>query len=270
MKYSEASFLLSPYSEAAGDVLAALLAEIGFDTFVPAADGLKAYVQTSVLDADAVASLAANFPFPDVAVSYSIKAAPDENWNATWEQQHTFEPIDLPGGKRLTVVPRQAFGSGEHATTRMMVKLLCGLDLQGTTVIDAGCGTGILGFAALLLGADHLVAYDIDEWSVANALDNLRLNEIDPACAEIREGDSSVLTAADMADVLLANINRNILLADMPTFAAHTRIGGHVLLSGFYEDDVALLRASAEALGLDFVGSEADGEWRALHFLKSR
>ena len=266
MKYSEASFLLSPYSEAAGDVLAALLAEIGFDTFVPTADGLKAYVQTSVLDADAVASLAAAFPLPDVAVSYSITAAPDENWNATWEQQHTFEPIDLPGGKRLTVVPRQAFGSGEHATTRMMVKLLCSLDLQGTAVIDAGCGTGILGFAAMLLGADHLLAYDIDEWSVANALDNLRLNDIDSASVEIREGDSTVLSAADEADVLLANINRNILLADLPHFADVLSSSGQLLLSGFYQEDAPLLVAEAERNGLQLLHKAGENGWACLVF----
>ncbi len=269
MKYSEASFHLSPYSEAAGDVLAALLADVGFDTFVATADGLKAYVQTGVLDEAALALLAENFPIPDTTISYSIVAAPDENWNATWEHDHRFEPIDLPSGKRLTVVPRQAFGSGEHATTRMMIKLLCSLDLTSATIIDAGCGTGILGFAAMLMGASYLVAYDVDQWSVDNARDNLLLNDIVPDRVEIREGDSSVLTATDSADVLLANINRNILLADMTTFADHTRQGGHVLLSGFYEADIPLLCEKAVGLGLVFVGSEADGDWRALHFQKT-
>ena len=268
MKYCEASFHLSPYSEAAGDVLAALLADIGFDTFLATPDGLKAYVQTELLDETAVASLAENFPVPDTGISYTIAAAPDENWNTAWEQDHRFEPIDLPGGRRLTVVPRQAFGSGEHATTRMMIKLLCSLDLNSATVIDAGCGTGILGFAAMLMGASHLVAYDIDEWSVANARDNLLLNDIASACVEIRLGDSSVLTPADTCDVLVANINRNILLADLPTFVAHVRSGGHVLLSGFYEADIHLLYEKANGQGLVLAGSEADGDWRALLFQK--
>lgn len=267
MKYSVATFVLNPYSEAAGDVLAASLANIGFDTFVPTQEGVVAYVQTSLLDEDAIAVLVNDFPLPDLAITYSLADAPDENWNATWEQEHTFVPVELPGGKQVVVVPRQAFGSGEHATTRMMIQLLSSLDLQGATIIDAGCGTGILGFAAMLLGAKELVAYDIDEWSVSNARDNLCLNEINPDNVDLRLGDVNVLTEADKADVLLANINRNILLADLPSFVAHTRPGGRILLSGFYDADVPLLIEKASEHGLALAAQLSDGEWRALSLI---
>lgn len=266
MKYSVATFVLKPNSEAAGDVLAALLADIGFDSFEPTADGLQAYVQTNLLDAEALAAVVADFPLPGISIDYKLSDAPDENWNAAWEQEHSFEPIALPGGERVTVVPRQAFGSGEHATTRMMIQLLSSIDLSGLTVIDAGCGTGILGFAAMLMGASSLMAYDIDEWSVNNARDNLKLNAIEPSGVEFRLGDSNVLTAADSADILLANINRNILQADLPTFVAHLRPGGKLLLSGFYENDVPLLVDQASALGLSLSTKLSDGEWRALAF----
>ena len=270
MKYSVATFVLNPYSEAAGDVLAALLANIGFDTFVPTQEGVMAYVQTSLLDEGTISALVADFPMPDVAINYTIADAPDENWNKTWEQEHTFVPVDLPGGKQVVVVPRQAFGSGEHATTRMMIQLLSSLDLQGTTIIDAGCGTGILGFAAMLLGAKQLVAYDIDEWSVNNARDNLKLNEINPELIELRLGDVNVLTESDEADILLANINRNILLADLPAFVAHTRQGGRILLSGFYETDVPLILDKASDLGLSLTTKLSDGEWRALSLILNK
>ncbi|MBQ9285511.1 MAG: 50S ribosomal protein L11 methyltransferase [Bacteroidaceae bacterium] len=266
MKYSVATFVLEPYSEAAGDVLAALLADIGFDSFEPTADGLQAYVQTNLLDAEALAAVVADFPLLGISINYNLSDAPDENWNAAWEQEHSFEPIALPGGEQVTIVPRQAFGSGEHATTRMMIQLLSSIDLSGLTVIDAGCGTGILGFAAMLMGASSLMAYDIDEWSVKNARDNLKLNAIEPSGVEFRLGDSSVLTAADSADILLANINRNILQADLPTFVAHLRRGGKLLLSGFYENDVPLLVDQASALGLSLSTKLSDGEWRALAF----
>lgn len=267
MKYTEAKFTITPYNEAAGDVLAASLAYIGFDTFLPDDSGLTAYIQTSALDAEAIAQAVADFPLDGVSISYTLADAPDENWNQTWEQEHTFEPIQLRNGKLLTVVPRQAFGSGEHATTRMMIRLLESADLSGAAVIDAGCGTGVLGFAAMLLGASKLVAYDIDEWSVANARDNLKLNDIDAAQVDFRLGDSSVLAATDTADILLANINRNILLADLPVFAAHLRKGSRLFLSGFLPEDVALLTDAAAALGLTLAGSLEDAGWVALSFI---
>ena len=284
MKYSSASFNISPYSEAAGDVLAALLADIGFDTFVPAADGLTAYVQTSLLDEDALSAIVATFPMPDIAISYELAEAPDENWNATWEREHHFEPIHLPTGLSFSIEPRQAFGSGEHATTRMMIGLLSSLDVSGCMVIDAGCGTGVLSLAATFLGARHVLAYDIDEWSVRNALDNYRLNGLTPSPGEfsptseqliaaypvqIVQSDASCLAQCPPVDILLANINRNILLADMPAFVRCLKPGGSLLLSGFYETDVPLLTDKALELGLSLVGQKADGEWRALHFQRT-
>ena len=266
MKYTEAIFHIHPYSEAAGDVLAALLADIGFDTFMPTDEGLTAYVQTALFDEAVVDAVVSDFPVPDVVVDFTFTEAPDENWNVTWESEHTFEPINLPDGQQLTIIPRQAFGSGEHTTTQMMLRMLAQLDLNGKDIVDAGCGTGVLALAALKLGAAHAFAYDIDEWSVENARDNAKLNSIDMARLELRHGNASVLNPHCQADILLANINRNILLADMPTFVASILQGGHLLLSGFYEPDIPPLAAKAKMLGLTLAATDAEGEWRALHF----
>ena len=290
MQYLELTFHINPYNEAAADVLAALLADAGCDTFEPSDTGLTAYILQDAYDEAAIraaiASTLATFPvtvpegspIPPVtvpedspeglAITFPAAPAPDENWNATWEAEHHFEPIALPDGQLLHIIPRQAFGSGEHATTRLMLGLLSDLaPLAGATVIDAGCGTGILGIAALKLGAAHVFAYDIDEWSVRNAQDNYALNGCE---AEIVLGDASCLAAAPQADILLANINRNILLADLPAFAAHLKPDGHLLLSGFMEPDIAPLLAAATPLGLRHLAILSDGDWRALHFISEK
>ncbi|MBO4549613.1 MAG: 50S ribosomal protein L11 methyltransferase, partial [Bacteroidaceae bacterium] len=215
MKYFELSFVLNPNNEAAADVLAALLADVGCDTFVPNDSGLTAYVLQEQYDEAAVRAVVSDFPLHDTAITFTCAEAPDENWNATWEAEHHFEPIVLPNGTSFQIEPRQAFGSGEHATTRMMISLLASLDVHRRTVIDAGCGTGVLSLAAIKLGAAHVYAYDIDEWSVRNAEDNFRLNGYSPSLAssfEIVQGDASCLDVWPVVDIVLANINRNILL----------------------------------------------------------
>lgn len=280
MKYLELTFHITPYNEAAADVLTALLADVGCDTFLPSDTGLTAYILQDAYDEvairDAVSNTLATFSpaaVPEasasgLSITFTAAPAPDENWNATWEAEHHFEPITLPDGQLLQIIPRQAFGSGEHATTRLMLGLLSDLaPLADTTVIDAGCGTGILGIAALKLGAAHVFAYDIDEWSVRNAQDNYALNGCE---AEIALGDASCLAAAPQADILLANINRNILLADLPAFVSRLKPAGHLLLSGFYDADIPVLTDAATSLGLTLIDTLADDDWRALHFISEK
>lgn len=266
MKYTEIHFTISPYNEAAADVLAALLADTGCDTFEPTDTGLVAYVLQDKFDEaairEAVSTTRDTF---ESDITFAYNDAPDENWNATWEAEHHFEPIALPDGQQIQIIPRQAFGSGEHATTRMILALLNEVPLSHSTVIDAGCGTGILGIAALKLGAAHVFAYDIDEWSVRNAEENYALNGIlDSSSAEIVLGDASVLAQAPKADIVLANINRNILLADMPAFVEAMKEEAWLVLSGFYEADIQPLEQRAEALGLQRVATRTDGDWRAI------
>ena len=287
MKYFELAFEITPNNEAAADVLAALLADAGCDTFLPSDTGLTAYIlQDSYSEAairQAIDTTLAAFPpvtVPEgspegLSITFTCAPAPDENWNATWEAEHHFEPIALPDGQQLQIIPRQAFGSGEHATTRMILSLLGSEQLapvlSGATVIDAGCGTGILGIAALKLGAAHVFAYDIDEWSVRNAEENYALNGVlSPAAAKIVLGDASVLSQAPQADILMANINRNILLNDMPAFVAAMKPTATLLLSGFYEADIESLVDRAESFGLNLQTTRSDGDWRALLFRNNK
>lgn len=278
MKYTEIHFTISPYNEAAADVLTALLADTGCDTFEPTDTRLVAYILQDTFDEEAINN-AVNTTLDtfacddtsddELTIKFSYHDAPDENWNACWEAEHHFEPIALPDGQQIQIIPRQAFGSGEHATTRMILALLNELPLAHSTVIDAGCGTGILGIAALKLGAARIFAYDIDEWSIRNAEENYALNGVlDDAAIKIVLGNAAVLAQAPKADIVLANINRNILLADMPAFVETMKEDAWLVLSGFYETDIQPLTQRAETLGLQPVATRTNGDWRALLFNK--
>ena len=272
MNYLQFHFKTNPPTEAAADVLAALLADAGFESFEASDDGLTAYVQTTLLDNDALQCAINNFPLPHTTISYTSAEVPNQNWNDQWEREVGFEPILV--GRRFVVLddrhttpirirPQQAFGCGSHATTRMILEWISNTSLEGCTVIDAGCGTGILSIAAKLAGAGQVLAYDIDEWSVRNTQDNAELNGV---TLDVRLGDSSVLADMPKADLLLANINRNILLADMHAFVARLQPGASLVLSGFMADDVPLLTEAAQTEGLSLSHQASFDSWQMLVF----
>ena len=277
MKYFEAQFTVSPMSDTATDILAALLGDAGFETFETTDNGLKGYVQQNLWDAEAVDAVLSCFPMPDVSVQYTVQEAPDEDWNSAWEE--TFAPIRIDDvvcvhdmryptddsvQYDIRITPRLAFGTGSHQTTRMLLRALAEMPLQGRHVVDAGTGTGILAIMTLLRGASDVFAYDIDEWSVRNAEENAALNDVQMT---VVEGDASVLADVRGRDLVIANINRNILLADMPAFAAALRPGGALLLSGFYTDDIPYLTEKAATLGMTLNQQWSDEGWAALLFL---
>lgn len=272
MNYLQYHFKIDPATEAAADVLAALLADAGFESFEPTDDGLTAYVQTALLNTEALKQAIDFFPLPDTTISYTSAEAPNQNWNAQWEREVGFDPILV--GRRFVVLddrhttpirirPEQAFGSGSHATTRMILEWLSNVNIEGCTVIDAGCGTGILGIAAMLSGAEQVFAYDIDEWSVRNAQTNATLNGV---TLDVRHGDASVLACLPQADLILANINRNILLADMHAFVSRLKPSGTLVLSGFMAEDIPLLTEAAGAEGLILAHTANSDLWQMLVF----
>lgn len=276
MKYYEVKFSLSPYSEDAGDVLSALLADIGFETFSPSADGLTAYIQQSFFKEEELRGLVEEFIFPAVSISYHVEEAPDEDWNQTWENEgfapividdllcvHDTKHTDVPPCRYDIIInPRMAFGTGTHPTTRQILHHLCNTPLQGKRIVDAGCGTGVLGILCALRGAQHIFSYDIDSWSVENTRINAQLNQVENLTA--REGDVSVLPQEGDYDLLVANINRNILLSDMPQFARALTSDGRMLLSGFYEADAPMLIEKGKDLGFSpELQQSADG-WAML------
>jgi len=266
-------------------VLAASLADAGCDSFVAEPAGLKAYVPTALYDDSRVRAVVEGLPFADTDVSYTATAVADQDWNATWEAEG-FEPIvigdrivihdedatDYPPARiDIAIHPRQAFGTGTHATTRLMLRQLLDANLDGATVIDAGCGTGILGILCAMRGASAVMAYDIDEWSVSNAQHNYDINHRRHPdsfwpVVDIEHGDASCLATAPQADIILANINRNILLADMPAFARRLKPGGKLMVSGFLAEDITMLTEAAAAQGLRLMRQASDGEWQLLLF----
>lgn len=283
MKYYEVDFSIHTDNETvmqdARDLLAALAGEAGFETFEDTDKGIKGYVQTCLFDSEALSQALDDFPFEGVRVTYDIREAEDKDWNEQWENEG-FEPIvigdkcvihdgrhlpDCPNSSlSIEIDARMAFGTGTHETTRMMVSALLDTDLRGKDVLDCGCGTGILGIAALKGGAGSATGYDIDEWSVDNSRHNAVINRVDDRY-EALHGDASLLGRMSRRfDVVMANINRNILLNDMPEFRKVMKKKCTLLLSGFYEDDIGLLREKAAGLGLSITGRYADNGWACL------
>ena len=289
MEYLKVVFTLNVANEdmeAAKDLLADLAAAAGFEAFEETDDKLVGYVQPQLLDKAALDEAIADFPITSARIAYEMVEAENRNWNEEWEA-NGFEPIciegrciifdarhysaaDLPAGFHLQVAiePRQAFGTGTHETTQMVVAQLLGMPLQGKRLLDCGCGTGILAILASLRGAKHCVAVDFDEWCVRNTRDNLALNPVGEI--EVVHGDATALDhRAESFDLVIANINRNILLADLPRYVAAMRSGAHIYMSGFYTADVAPLRERAEALGLTFVDERSREDWACLKFRKA-
>jgi ribosomal protein L11 methyltransferase len=281
MKYFEVEFTINPMSADASDLLADLALEAGFETFEEAENGLKGYVQQSLFDEDALRSCIADFPIEGISIIYNVREAEDRDWNEQWEQEG-FEPIIIPplaihDGRHLPEVESEisieidaklAFGTGTHETTRMICKELISTvpELEEVRVLDCGTGTGILSIAALKLGASEAVGYDIDEWSADNARHNAVINRVDERFTSLL-GDASVIdTIEGEFDLVLANINRNILLADMPRFVSKMHSGSKLILSGFYTADSLLLIQKAADLGLTFVSQNQDQYWACLVF----
>ena len=291
MKYYEVDFTMQPCTQDAQDILSALAGEAGFETFEETATGLKGYVQQALFDEDVLQQVLEGFPFENVALSYSIQEAEDKDWNEQWEQEG-FEPISLPlppsqrkgnliihDGRHLPsdishqssdimieIDAHLAFGTGTHETTRMICSTLLEMELAGTRVLDCGCGTGILGICALKVGAASVVGYDIDEWSADNTRHNAVINHVDDRLTALC-GDANVLSGFSAEfNVVLANINRNILLNDMKRFRCVMAPHAQLVLSGFYKNDCALLESKAQSLGLSLKATRTDGDWACLLF----
>ncbi|WP_278698117.1 50S ribosomal protein L11 methyltransferase [Leyella stercorea] len=287
MKYFVANFKIECEAELmqpARELLSAAACEAGFEAFEDTDDGLLGYVQRPMYDKEALDAAIADYMPEGAAVSYAVEEVPDQNWNQGWEDEG-FEPIGVSdnlviydakhtdremfagddGVMRIFIEARNAFGTGTHQTTRMILRRLLAMDMQGKSVLDCGCGTGILGITASRLGANPVLGYDIDEWSADNAQHNAALNGVENMSVML--GDASVLdNVEDRFDIVIANINRNILIADMPAFRAHMKQGAQLILSGFYEADVPMIEAAAKEHGLSLCDVVTDEEWACALF----
>ncbi|TAE22111.1 MAG: 50S ribosomal protein L11 methyltransferase [Cytophagales bacterium] len=280
MNYTELTLTLAPdYA----DILTAELAELGFESFVETDEGLNAYITEPEFDEVAVREVIAKYA-DQTAITYQITSLEKRNWNAEWEQ--SYQPIEVAGTVRvrasfhepapgdgssrfkydLIINPKMSFGTGHHETTAMMLEHQLGIDHVGKGVLDVGSGTGILAILAAQMGAADVLAFDIEEWAVENAQENAELNH----CPQIRvfQGTIDNVDPASRFDIVLANINRNVLLAEIPTYASLMRPGAYLLVSGFYEHDAIDIERKAKEAGLSPINGMSINQWTSQVFMK--
>lgn len=277
MKYQKINFRFEENFESLQEILPAILAEIGFDSFEETTNALIAYCPDDFFNEETLRSTLLALPIAK-NVLYRVEEVPDTNWNEVWEENqkkpiiindiivHRSDcKIDTHYKYEIIINPKMAFGTGSHETTRLILKYLQTQDLKNKSVLDMGCGTAVLSILASKREAESVTAIDIDPWSQENAEENVELNK----CDNIRVllGDATLLH--DMSfDIIFANINRNILLEDMSSYVTVLNSMGKLILSGFYSQDVKLLEQKGNSLGLSISKIETDNDWALLEMVK--
>ena len=256
--YLEFNFKIQPL-QPWNEILMAELIEIGFDSFTEEYDGILGYIQKELFKEEELKEVQL-LQNPDINISYTFKEMPNINWNEEWEKN--FSPINIEDQvsiraefhenqnlpHEIIIQPKMSFGTGHHATTYLMIQQMLDMDFESKTVLDMGCGTSVLAIFAKQQGAGKTVAIDIDEWSVENSIENAARNNVE---LEISQGTADNLGSENF-DIILANINRNILISDIPTYVSILNNGGQLLLSGlcFFDVDDILEVCTVEKLTL--------------------
>lgn len=267
----------NPENEVLKDMFMELLGTIGFDSFMDVDDGFEAYCQEPAFNEIELNEILQMEQFANIRL-LKKELIPDQDWNATWEA--SYEPVvinelcrirapfhNVSGSYKydLIIEPKMSFGTAHHETTSQIIELMLQSDFTGLDVLDMGSGTGVLAILAKKLGSAMTVAIDNDEWAYRNALDNIRLNDENEIIVEL--GDANSLNNRQF-DVILANINRNILLRDMREYVKCLVDGGRIFFSGFYEEDLKLIADEAERLGLKYDNHVTKNNWTAAVFVK--
>lgn len=288
MRYIEAIFNIKGESmeatEAASYLLASLLGDAGFEAFEGEGEVIKGYVERDNLDLEALRNIISQFPIPKINISYSLGDAQYEDWNREWEKEG-FEPIII--GNKCVVhdgrhIPRNipskeiiyirieaqmAFGTANHPTTRLMLAEMGETDMKGKRVLDCGTGTGILSIAAIKWGASEAIAYDIDEWSVRNAGHNATINQVERNIKIYKADCPGIMSKVEGCfDIILANINRNILLGDLEETTRRMDRNAKIILSGFYDNDAQAIINKASCLGLKLTSRTSEEGWSCCRF----
>lgn len=277
--YYKVKFTLAPCIAYECDILAALLADVGFESFEQTDDGIDAFVKKELWDKDAVSEVIKSYDF-EARIDFSEELVVGQDWNEEWEK-HYFNPIvfedkcvihssfhkDFPRLQYDIVIdPKMAFGTGHHETTSLMIKRILDAEMTGKSVLDMGTGTGVLAILSAMVGATHVVGVEIDPPAYENAVANAQLNghpEID-----LRLGGAETVAESNSFDFVLANINRNIITADIDRYASALKAGGEMMLSGFYVDDVPVVEAAANKCGLERVSVIEKNRWANLQLVK--
>ena len=275
MNYIEYRFSISPV-EPWREILMALLAEVEFESFVDTENGMDAYVKADLEDEKSILEQIQSIS--EAKIEFERKEIEQENWNAQWESN--FQPImvkdqcyiraefhepkpEIPF--EIIIQPKMSFGTGHHETTHLMVEFILETDFTGKDTLDMGCGTSILAILAKMKGAAYTEGIDIDEWSVENSIENAARNQVEMT---VKLGDAEILGDRNF-DVIMANIQRNILMDDIPKYIKVLNFGGELLLSGLMEHDFEDIKKKCEENGLNFVSKKQRNEWIALKFIKN-
>jgi ribosomal protein L11 methyltransferase len=276
MDYLELDVKINP-RQPGTDLLITELAELGFESFVETDDGFLAYIPGNQFS-ETLLSPIQNAEKELGKVSWSQKLIPGQNWNAEWES--SYQPIQISDKLLirapfhepvegveidLEIQPQQSFGTGHHPTTRLMAEKLLTMPLSGRYILDMGCGTGVLAILAAKLGAANVLGIDIESNAVMNAIENVERNKVERVTIE--EGTDNKIGDRKF-DLVLANINKNVLVSALPQYVKALNKSGELLMSGFFTTDVAALKEVAEKTGLKFVSTQNEGEWALIHFIK--
>ncbi len=276
MNYYKVSFELNPLLPAR-EILYADLNQLDFESIVDTKKGVEAFIPESEFKRVLLDDLMIH-NLPDLEIKMEVELIEQQNWNANWESH--FEPIVVnekcviraPFHENsnceydIVISPKMSFGTGHHETTFLLSQHLFEMDLIGKSVMDMGCGTGVLAIIAEKLGASKIQGIDIENWAYQNSVENAQLNQI--TTIDFFEGDASILGNKPFFDVFIANINRNILYTDIPSYARVMKQGATLLISGFYTTDIEVLTTLALEYGLKFVNSKSKNNWAMVQFIK--
>jgi ribosomal protein L11 methyltransferase len=277
MEYICVSFKVTP-PEPGSEILVSVLAEENFESFVHNETGFEAFIQQPLYNEAVLQNLIAQFP--EIKFTHTTQNIKQQNWNEIWEKSFNpviienycsirapFHPAATPPLLDVVIEPKMSFGTGHHQTTWLMTKALFENDIKGKSVLDVGCGTGILAIIAKKLGANTVVGFDIDEWSIENSRENRKVNGFGKTDIDFFQGTIQKIDNQPF-DLVLANINKNILLKELSNYSAVLNKGGQLFLSGFFELDAKDLIIAAEKTGLHFKKQETKNEWATLSFVK--
>lgn len=281
MDYIELKCEITPFNDAVAQILISELGEVGYESFTENEDSIRAYIAQDIFDIDQVKAINLDYlPDSNFKINYSYKTIESQDWNAIWESN--FQPViisnqvvirasfhtntpDVPYD--IVIDPKMSFGTGHHSTTSLMVQNILESDIKNKKVLDMGCGTSLLAILASMRGAKTVDAIDIDEWPYKNSLENIKNNKVDNVSVFL--GDASLLKNKSY-DVILANINRNILLDDMKHYVACLPQNGLLIMSGFYTEDLKYIQDEAEKNELNYIDHKVDKNWVSVRFEKKK